>query len=58
MIDNRDRCEVCQIQIHPEAFHTGHERWCEDCFDRGLAKDMDQHFIETMRTETDEGTES
>ena len=38
------KCEDCGIEIHPQCNHTGHERWCEDCFDRGLNKDMDDHF--------------
>lgn len=37
-------CKDCGIEIHPEANHTGCEQWCEDCFDNGLHKDMNDHF--------------
>jgi hypothetical protein len=38
------KCQDCGVDIHPEAFHTGHEKWCEDCFDKGLCKDMNDHW--------------
>lgn len=28
--------------------------WCEDCFDRGLIKDMDDHFRNTIKSEMEE----
>ena len=38
------RCRDCGIEISEFANHTGHETWCEDCFDEGLSKDMDDHW--------------
>lgn len=37
-------CEDCGKIIPELANHTGCERWCEDCFERGLMDDMDEHF--------------
>lgn len=38
------RCQDCGTEIHPESTHTGHEKWCEDCFDKGLCRDMNDHW--------------
>lgn len=37
-------CQDCGVEIHIEASHTGCEKWCEECFDIGLHKDMDEHW--------------
>lgn len=37
-------CVDCGAEIPPFANHTGCARWCEDCFEKGLSKDMDNHF--------------
>lgn len=37
------RCEDFEALIHELANHTGNKRWCEDCFDLGLCKDMKDH---------------
>ncbi len=34
------QCEDCKKFFH---FLEGN-RWCEDCFDKGLAKDMNDHW--------------
>lgn len=47
----RKPCEYCGVEIHPLANHTGNERWCEDCFEKGLHKDMSDHFDNYMRQE-------
>lgn len=31
-------------------------QWCEDCFDKGLIKDMDDHFRRTIESELNEPT--
>jgi hypothetical protein len=51
-------CRDCGIEISEHAFHTGHETWCEDCFDIGLKKDMDDHFLHTVKTEMEEENET
>lgn len=45
------RCQDCSSPIHENATHTGHEKWCEYCFDKGLTKDMDEHFEKFVRDE-------
>jgi len=44
-------CQDCGCTISEHATHTGHEKWCEDCFDKGLCRDMDDHFKNTVKTE-------
>lgn len=50
-------CKDCGCKIHPEATHTGCEQWCEDCFDNGLHKDMNDHFKNFVRKEMEEQKE-
>jgi hypothetical protein len=45
-------CETCATEISEHAFHTGHERWCEDCFESGLVQDMNDHFANTVKEES------
>ncbi len=45
------KCKDCGVLIHEMATHTGHEKWCEDCFDTGLQKDMNDHFKHTIKKE-------
>lgn len=52
-VEQLDRCEVCQAKIHAESTYVGHERWCEECFERGLSKDMNDHFLYTMIKESE-----
>lgn len=44
MEETEVRCQDCGTEIHPESTHTGHEKWCEDCFDKGLCRDMNDHW--------------
>lgn len=44
-------CEDCGEAIHPLANHAGCELWCEDCFDKGLTKDMKNHWGEFWKRE-------
>lgn len=34
------RCKDCGKMFHFLEF----DKWCEECFDKGLHKDMDEHF--------------
>lgn len=45
------KCADCGCEIHELSSHTGSEKWCEDCFDKGLVKDMNEHFEHTIKTE-------
>lgn len=45
------KCKDCGVEISADATHTGHEKWCEDCFDKGLHKDMDDHFNNFVKNE-------
>ncbi len=49
-------CKDCGIEIHEMANHTGAEFWCEDCFDIGLKRDMNDHFAHTVKKELEEMT--
>lgn len=40
----KTKCKDCGVEISEHATHTGCEQWCEDCFDKGLHKDMNDHF--------------
>lgn len=40
----KTKCKDCGVEISEHATHTGREQWCEDCFDKGLHKDMNDHF--------------
>ena len=44
-------CKDCGIKIHEFASHTGNEKWCEDCFDKGLCRDMHDHFANFIAEE-------
>jgi hypothetical protein len=44
-------CKDCGIEISEYCSHTGCEQWCEDCFDAGLTKDMNDHFDNFMKQE-------
>ncbi len=44
-------CEDCKEEISCYANHTGKERWCESCFDKGLSKDMNEHFDNFIKQE-------
>ena len=48
--DEKTFCEDCGIET-TGSYHTGCERWCEDCFDKGLCKDMDDHFKDFIKKE-------
>lgn len=43
-----ERCADCGQLTHPLGMEG---QWCEDCFEKGLNKDMDDHFKETIRRE-------
>lgn len=44
-------CRDCKIEISEHAMHTGCETWCEDCFDKGLCADMNDHFKNFVKEE-------
>ncbi len=48
------KCRDCNIEISEHATHTGWPTWCEDCFDKGLCKDMDEHSNNFFRLEMEE----
>lgn len=48
--DEKTFCEDCGIET-TGSYHTGCERWCEDCFDKGLCKDMNDHFNDFIEKE-------
>jgi hypothetical protein len=50
-------CEDCKCELHPECNHIGFPRWCEECFEKGLAKDMDEHARNFFKVELSERKE-
>lgn len=40
-------CKDCKKQVHE--FYAG--EWCEDCFDNGLHKDMNDHWNDYWKKE-------
>jgi len=51
-------CQDCGINYSDLCFHTGYEKWCEDCFDKGLLKDIDDHFKNSVKADLKECTNS
>ena len=51
VLPERKMCRDCGKIIHSLAFHTGNEKWCEECFDKGLTKDMSNHFKGNVEAE-------
>lgn len=49
------KCADCGVEIHPESMHTGRDKWCEDCFEKGLCKDMSDHFDNFIKQENEVG---
>lgn len=47
-------CQDCKNEYSELSFHTGHEKWCEDCFDKGLTKNMDDHFLNFIESEIED----
>ncbi len=37
-------CQDCKREYSELSNHTGKDKWCEDCFDKGLHKDESDHF--------------
>lgn len=51
VLPERKICRDCGEVIPGVAFHTGHEKWCEACFDKGLSLDMNDHFKRNIDSE-------
>jgi hypothetical protein len=52
-IDSK-KCEDCGDPMHPESRHDGYPRWCEGCFESGLYRDMDDHFLNFVKEAMEE----
>ena len=44
------QCEDCKKMF----YHLEGNRWCEECLEIGLQKDMNEHFENTIKTEMEE----
>lgn len=56
MRKTRDGCTLGKCKDCGELFDTyfNHGPWCEDCFEKGLHKDMNDHFKNFVDTEMKE----
>lgn len=47
------KCADCGIKLS-DAADTGNKNWCEDCFDKGLHKDMNSHWNDYWKNQLKE----